>query len=394
MPLTYAQIVEITRDKAKQDLLDLLDAAGFTGTSWQEGSVTLANVELGAEIWSKLTSSAVFLKELGLNETSTGDGLTRFSRSHYANERTAPIAAQRNITLACSATEGPHSIGLGSVVLSDATGKTFRNIDGLGIVYPFTLASGSSQTFLFEAEVAGAASTLAENAVTKLITTLAGVTVIGDVPTKTGVDQEGDPKLQVRNSTKWSLLTEFELIKDAVINIALSAAPAIAQAAVDDQNPRGAGTFDVYIAREVGVFDLASSEIATLQTELNKRVFGVATALAKRAGPSTLDVAGTIYYDSTLGLSTDQVKTAVETVAIPDFIKSIPIGGFNFGPDGPAHIVAKNDLESAIKVATVNGLPAVKTLVLTTPTADTAIPSFDKVALGTMSLIYTAVTSS
>lgn len=388
MPLTFAQITEVTRDKAKQDLLDLLNAIGFSATSWQEGSVPLALVELGAEIWSKLTQSAVFLKEYGLNDTSTGEGLTRFSRSHYANERTLAIAAQRNITLACSATEGPHSIALGGVVVQDPTGKTFRNIDGLSIVYPFTLASGSSRTFLFEAEVAGAASNVGSGTVTKLVTTFAGVTITSDVATKTGADEESDARLRLRNSTKWSTLASVQMIKDAVINVALNASPAVIQVAVDDQNPRGAGTVDVYIAGQTST--LGSTDVDAVQAALAKRFFGAATVQTSAALGLGLSLTGTIYYDSKY--TEAAVKSAVEdaTGSIYTFIGTIPIGGFSYPS---AHTVPKNDIENAIKDTKIASVSVVKTVVLTVPSGDLAIGSFIKVVPGLFSFVYVPVSS-
>src|SRR5205814_9712012 len=132
---------ELTRDEANQSLLSMLDGVGFPATSFQEGSIPLGLVELGAEIWSKLSAAAVFLKELGLNQTASGDGLTRFSKSHYANERVGAVAAQRVVTLFCAAGEGPHTIDLSKVVIADPTGRTFRNVEGFGAVYPATLAA-------------------------------------------------------------------------------------------------------------------------------------------------------------------------------------------------------------------------------------------------------------
>jgi uncharacterized phage protein gp47/JayE len=393
MPIFYSQIVEEERAKTKQALLDLLDSVGFTGTSFQEGSITLANVELGAEIWSKLTAWAEFLKKLGINDTSSGDGLTRFSKSHYDNDREEAVATQRSITLACAATEGPHTIGLGAVVLTEPQGHTYRNIeDDPSNPYPYTLPSGGTLTIVVEAEVAGAGSNVANDTVTQLVTTLAGVTVTDDTLTRLGVNEESDPRLKLRNSTKWATLSII-LIKDGVIGVALKAAPSVTLVDVDDQNPRGEGTFDVYIAGEHATAGI--TEVDLVQTALAKRFFGSQACLTKAAPEVFLDLVGTVYYDSKYEEA--DVKNAVEhieTGSLHAFLSQVPLGGFDFSP-GPANLIPKNDIESVIRENTkINDQKVVKTVVLSTPSGDFSVVSFGKVIKGTWTFTYTKVVGS
>src|SRR5690606_23973021 len=172
-------------------------------------------------------------------------GSTRLSRSRFGNERNPALATQRKLTLACAAGEGPHTIGLGDLVATDADGHTFRNIEGLDIVYPITLASGGTVTLLFEAEIAGAAHNVANGNVNALVTTLAGVTISADVLYRAGQDEESDERLRARNASKVATRA-LEPIRDTIENLALEAAPAVTAVGIDDENPRGAGTFDVY----------------------------------------------------------------------------------------------------------------------------------------------------
>lgn len=389
--LNWSDVVEITHDDAKQSLLDLLDSIGFTATSWQEGESALACVELTAEVWAQVSKVAVFLKSFALNSTSSGEALTRFSDSHYDNQRSGAVAAQRRTTLACAATSGPHTINLGALVLASPDGPTYRNIDDGVTVYPATLASGGSLSGLvFEAEVAGLdASGKAPNTVTILQTTLAGVTVTSDVAERDGSDAEADGTLQKRNTTKWALLTRFELIDDAVINIALDATDAVTAVVVDSQNPRGAGTFDVYMAGEL--VTASAGDIALAQAALDASVFGSSatpkTCLVFGAPAAALNFAGTIYYQ---GSYEPADMAAATDDAIKAFIKTIPLGGFDFYP-GPSNVVPINDVESVLKAVQIGGQDIKKTVVLTAP-ADLSVAPFGKVTYGTISLIYTRVT--
>jgi hypothetical protein len=400
--LRWDQVVEVTHDQAKQELLDQLQGLGFTATSWQKFSIPSLLVGIGAEIIAKSSKVAVFLKSLALNETSEGESLTRFSRSHYANEREEAVAAQRRITLACTATEGPHAIGLGDVVITHSDGTTFRNVAGLSVIYPAALPSGGTLPLLFEAEVAGTAGNFTDTELVtagSLVTTMAGVSIVSDFLDRAGVDEEDDDRLKVRNSSKWARIGEFELIRDRVINIALEAAPAVTIVEVDDQNPRGAGTFDIYLAGDSTT--AGTSDVALVQAAFDLRVLGqyadgaVPRGYARPAPETLLDVAGTVYYLANFSLA--DVQAAIEgagpTVkgALQTFVESVPLGGFDFAP-GPSHVVRETDLNAAIKAATVAGQSgAIRTVVVSAPVGDTAISSFGKVRLGTVALSYVPI---
>jgi uncharacterized phage protein gp47/JayE len=378
--LFWSQIVEVTHDQAKQSLLNLLDGVGFTATSWQEGSIPLAFVEIGARIWSDLSKVAVTLKRAGFNSTAEGEGLTRFSASHYDNHRQPAQTAQRLITLSCIASEGPHSIGVGDVVIAAPQGQTFRNVEGNSVVYPATLSSGGTLQLLFEAEVAGASHTLGDGALLspngRLVTTYAGVEISADIQTREGRNVESDERLRRRNETKWALLTSFELIDRAVEHIVLTAAPGIESVAVNSTNPRGPGTFDVHVAGSLTV--AGDEEVELAHEALQRYVMDPDPAnvvWVRKADPVPLTLAGTVYHDARFDSA--DVKLATEA-ALVEFIRGIPLGGFDYSPF-PANTVPKNNIEAAITAVAIGGTRVVKTVVLNVPTVDLPVPSFGKV---------------
>ncbi len=389
--LNWTDVVEVTHDEAKQNKLELLDAAGFTATSWQEGDAGLAHVELSAETDVQVSQLAVFLKEAALNDTATGESLTRLSRSHYRNERDGSVAAQRRVTLVCAVGSGPHTFDASDLVLAHSDGPTYRLIDNgdPGVVFPVTLVGGGIQPdLIFEAEVAGSAANKPDNTVNQLVTTLAGVTVASDVRERDGSDKETDATLRVRNATKWSLLTQYELIDDAVINICLTATQGVTGVVVDSQNPRGAGTFDVYMAGELAT--ASAGDIALAQAAIDARVFGSSatpkTCIVDGAPTVALDLSGTVYYKGSHEPADVELATLV---ALEEYVKLIPLGGYDFYP-GPSNVVPINDIEAEIRKAQVGGRDVSKTVVLSSP-ADLSVLSFGKVVLGTVALTFTRV---
>lgn len=383
---------EITEDEALNEILVMLEGQKFPATSWQKFSIPRVMCHIGAHIYSKTKALIAYLSKNNYNDTAELEALTRFSRSRFRNERQLAVATQGRGVLACDADEGPHTINVGDVVFTDASGNTFRNVAGLSVSYPATLNSGGSLALLFEAEVAGESANIATSQTLTLLTTFAGVTVTNPAApgtetwiTRAGINQESDPALRTRNETTFPLFTQFELIRDAVEGLVLQSVPAITQVGVDDQNPRGAGTFDVYVAGETTT--AGSSDVTAAQAALAARVMGSDTVRTYAAPVVALNLTGTVYYDSK-HQQTD-VQTAVEA-QLDAFVATIPLGGFDYSP-GPANVVPKNDIESEIKGSLINGAKFVKTVILTTPASDIAVASFGKVVRGTYSLTYVAV---
>lgn len=392
--LNWADLTEITHDQAKQQLLAYLVTLGFQTTSWQPGAPEQFGLEVGAEIEARLSKYAVFLRDMALNETAEGEALTRLSASRFGNTRVAALETQRSITLACAAGSGPYVINLGDLVLTDADGHTFRNVAGLSVVYPANLPTSGSLTLLVEAEIAGAQANVANDTVTMLVTTLAGVTVTDDTLYRAGQDEESDARLKARNSSKIATRS-LEPIADTIENLVLEAAPTVYQIGLNDENPRGAGTFDVYLAGELAT--ATASEVAAVQAALDLRVMGDTSGIpstrpgyAQAAPTLALNLVGTVYYNP--AYSAADVQTGVEA-ALLAFLKTIPLGGFDFTP-ALDDVVPKNDVEAAIKGATVNGQSgAVRTVTLSTPAGDVSPGVFEKLIQGTWTLTYTPTSS-
>lgn len=392
--LDWADVVEITHDQAKQQILDYLASEGYLGTSWQEGDPALFGVEIGAEIWANLSKYVLFLRDMALNDTATGEALRRLSKSRFGNTSNEAVTAQRQITLACASGSGPYSINLGDLVLEANDGQSIRNVAGLSVVYPANLPNGGTLTLLCEAETPGSQANLASSSYTNFVTTLAGVTVSSDTSYRLGSDAESVTRLRARNSS--SVATHsLEPIADTIENLALEAAPTVTIVAVDDENPRGAGTFDVYLAGDLAT--ATASEVTAVQAALDLKVMGDTSGIpstrpgyAQAAPTLSLNITGTVYYNPTF--SAADVQTGV-VAALRAFLATIPLGGFDYTP-GLSDVVPLNEIEAAIRTATVNGQSgAVRTVALSTPAGNTAVTTFQKVIEGTWTLTYTPTAS-
>jgi uncharacterized phage protein gp47/JayE len=389
----------VTVDEATTFLIGKLAQAGFNARSWQPGSKQRALVSAFARAYSSFSEIVRDVTDLGFNETATGDALTAYSLSNYDNRRFAARATEGTMVLANSGLV-PHTVVVGQLVVARGD-KRFRNTTA-GSVSP----GGGTLTLSWKAESAGAAWNIPTSTTDLVLATpLAGVTVTNPPidgsdtwVTVTGTDQESDPELRERNQTKWASLS-LELVRDGYVNVARNADEAIRRVGVADNNPRGSGTIDVYIAGSDSTSSVDEQEAA--QNAFAARVWytdeypanaGTTRCLVRRSEALPLSLAGTIYYSAAFTAAAAQ--SAVEE-ALRAFLRTIPLGGFDFGPVGPAAIVPKNDLEFAIKGATINGQPVVRTVQLTTPSSDLEVPSFNVVTEGDWTgLTYRAVQSA
>lgn len=385
--LNWDDIVEIDPEDAEQEILEDLEDEGLQVTSFQEGDPTPATARAVSERDARLSAYAVFLRNAQHNDTATGVMLTKLSKSRFENTRNEATSAQREITLTCSATTGPYSLALGDVVLESDEGQSVRNIEGLSVVYPVTLPAGGSVTLLFEAETPGTEANLSADSYTRFVTTLAGVTVTDDTPSEDGTDQESDARLRARNSTAIATRS-LEPIAMTIENLCLEAAPTVFQVGLDDENPRGPGTFDVYLAGEIAASP--TEDVDAVQAALDARVMGDTSGdpderqgYAQPAPELELDIEGTVYYAGT-GDQTE-IETAVED-ALEAFLKTIPLGGFDYVTGSLENVVLLNEIENAIRQAH----PLISAVALTTPAGNVAVGGFQKVTVGAWTLTYTA----
>lgn len=392
--LGWNDVIEVSHDDAKQSLLLYLKDLGYTATTWQPFAMALVTVELGAELRKQISQYSVFFKNAFMAETASGEALTRTARSFYNTIRNSAVATQLLVTLVCDATNGPHPIDVGELTFGHSNGSTYRNVDGNEITYPATLATSGTIQLLVESETAGilaniADSTSASDVTLELQTTLSGVTITAHALERSGLEEESDARLTERCQLRWSRnVPRLGLIDDGVRAIALETAPAVISVAVDSTNPRGQGTFDVWLA---GLDATASAEdVNSVQLALDAQTFGRTntpkTCLVRQSPELELDLAGVIYFSGAL---VGVVRTVTEN-AILEYLRSINPGGLNFYP-GPQGVVPINDIEHEIRQAVKSAANNV-TVVLTNPPGNLLVPAFGKVVRGDWSgLVYQLV---
>jgi uncharacterized phage protein gp47/JayE len=375
----------MTRDEALQFILDQLAALGFQITAWQSGSPQRTLLLLFARVWADWQAAAKITTEFGYNELCTGDALTAYSLSRFDNTRIAAVKCVGPVLLTSTAAV-PYTIAVGQLLVSTDIGVQYTNTTG-GV-----LAAGGTLSLTFTAVFAGAGGVAANGTITRMITPLAGVTcsnpgAFGTPPvwyTTAGADAETDAALRLRNRTKFARQS-IDPIRDAYVNIALNAHPSIRRVFVLDNNPGGAGTVWTYIAGATTALDSTGSEVQAAQNYFATRLLQCdsypANPFTSRctvvaASGLGIDIAGNIYYSASFAIA--DVKVAV-AAALNAFLATVPIGGFTYPTSG---VVPKNEIENAIRQATVGGTKVIKTVVLSVPASDIAISAIQVAVAG------------
>ncbi len=370
--LSFQQLATpVTEDQALDVILVRLTELGFSGTSWQSGSPQLTICRAAALLYSKATELVQTLLYAGYNDFAEGEYLTRFSLSNYDNTRVAAVAAQYTVRHTVAAGEGPYTVAAGALLASNGTYK-YRSLTGA------TLTSATPTDIVYQAEIPGSAPTAADNTITTLITTLVGVTITNplDSLVRAGADEETDASLRIRNSTKWATLS-VERPSDGYKHAVLSVLPNF-RVVVDDTNPQGPGTVDIYIASATGV--AGGTDETTAQTEVDRIKSPTATVDVIIAASTAINVIGDVYIQTAYNTAATQL--AIEE-AVADYINSLDIGGVNLGA---SRVIPLDGIEGAIR-----SVQGVKNVDLSSPAADTTITQFDVAILGTLALSYTGI---
>jgi phage-related baseplate assembly protein len=370
----------ISRAEALERVLELMQGLGFDTTGWQEGRIQRTLITVFALIMADMSEANRVIADSGFNEFATGRMLELFSNSRYQNQKFAARATSGLIPLTSTSTVA-YPIVDGELIAATANGVEFRSVGA------YTIAANAVTNVRFTARVKGSDGNVGTGTINTLLTPLAGVTISNtgdpwyDV---SGVDLESDASLRLRNSTQWARLS-VELIADAYENIARD--NGASKVKVHDENPRGAGTIDVYVAGEFA--KLSNAEVTVIQEAFAERAFqtdsdwppaSTSRVTVKHPTIQALTLSGVLYHDP--GVTSAVIRErAIQ--ALRDFLAATPIGGYDYSP-GPSNVIMYSDLIDVLK-----DVEGVYTVNLTTPSANVSVGTLNLVTEG----VWTGLTA-
>lgn len=256
-----ALITEEDEDSVLTFLLTQLSGFKWPVTDWKPTSVGRALVQVTARAIAKLSPTVVAIAKGGYLGTATGAWLDLLAEGFYNLTRLPAVFGVVKARLTRTS-GGAATFSAGQLWIRTADGRTY-NQTGAG-----TLSGtvGATLDLEFKASSSGIASNLTLGTAVTFVTPPVGVSVelretssgSGTCMVVPGVNEESDEALEERCRTKWASLGA-EKTGDAYTYLARNAKDGVGdpvlgvtKVLVDDSNPRGPGTVDVYLAGDAG----------------------------------------------------------------------------------------------------------------------------------------------
>lgn len=256
-------------DEVLQFLLTQLASFGFPTTSWQSGGRVYTVLRAVSVVVSDVITTVSEVAKGGLLGLSTQGWLTLLASESYDVVRFSATFAQGLVQMTVASGAGPYTINVGASIIKEAlTGLRYTSSNEFSIILP---AGPSSTLVPFKADTAGSAYNVPAGSGITFVTPMPGVTAafidngLGTWLTAFGTDEETDDALRIRCRTKWATIG-LHRAKDAYIYLAMNV-PGVGTKAtkvsVDDSNPRGYGTLDIWVAGDAGPLPSADITIVS-----------------------------------------------------------------------------------------------------------------------------------
>jgi len=235
----------------------------------------------------------------GFLDTSTGPWLTLLARGVFALARVPPTRAVRALRVVSSLLTPAGTIPARQMLVQTTIGSKairYRNVNDISL-----LPSSTIGPVLFESVELGSSGNLPTGTSFTLVSQVAGVSLIdngfGTTGTQLAIDEENDASLRKRCRAQWpatalwgTRLAFARYIQEAFDTAGLP--NTITRFAIDDANPNGPGSYDLYIANQTSA-SLTSEVPAATGAEIST-VFGYFTSIEKAgSGPVRVFAAAT-----------------------------------------------------------------------------------------------------
>lgn len=252
--------------------------------------------------------------------------LDLLAAGYYGLTRAPASAAVGVVRLTASALASSGNVPALQLTVSDVLGNLYRNVDA------FTVTPSQAVNVTVRAIVAGTQANVPNNSITTMVTTIGGVTVNNPVQagtsswlTSAAVDPELNATLATRCRARWAATSYGgaagayqQWIAEAFTSRGVPST--ITRSSVDDTNPNGPGSNDVYLANATGPATVA--EVATVDAYLQpRRGLGTGPLRCFTAPSFVVPLSITVYGS----LDTSSILTAVRQV-----FSSTDLGGTIF----------------------------------------------------------------
>ena len=371
----------LTPDEVEDAIYQALGLRGAKTTAWKPGSVVRTIIAGTSIVLSALSELQAEITKGGFLELASGSWLTLVGKYVFGVERLRGTFATGQVTLT-NTRSGSYWGGPGDLIVQNpSSGKEYRSTGS------WSLAAGPSTTTVdVRAVELGSESTSAAGEITKLVTTLSGVTVTNE-DALVGTNPEDDDALKRRCLDRTGALSPNGP-RDAYSYVARNTTrengDAIGVTRVATRAD-GAGRVNVWVATPSGGVD--SSDLERIDQAIKEQAEPLAVnAVVESASNLSVPVTYELWIYSSAGLTSGQVSDLVSD-ALTRLFQTTPIGGHLVGGARRLYV---SDLASAIdsvrpeifRVAIIEPSADIPVLINQAPVAGTITGTVHQVAGG------------
>lgn len=281
-------------------------------SAWESASAGLSLIELDTVVLEDLYLLVHDVAAGGLLDYAIGPWLDLLAENLYDLTRTPGTVTEGKVSLADPSSVGPFNLVSGQLVVESLTG--LRYILSANVVVP--LASGGTVATV-RAEQKGDVYNVGNNTITRLVTSVPGLTVNNPVfangtwITSAGADDESDESLVLRCRAKWASLAVG--LPAAMYDTWAKASDPAINRSYARVSPTVAGQVDLYIAGPSGA--VGAPVIAACQLYVDERVALTNTCVVASVSnfPQTVTAVVSVF-QAYLANATAEVLQAVEAL--------------------------------------------------------------------------------
>lgn len=349
-------LTSLTSDNIRDTAYGILQALGFSTTSWRPGAISRTLIDLLSRVVAPFTNLQVQATSSGFLDYATGDWLTILAQQVYGVDRNLATFAPGFVTVNNSA-GGVYSFPAFSVrFINPTSGKAFTNTAAFSVN-----ALQTGVVVPIQAIEAGSASTSSPGTITQFETTYIGLSVT-NANAVVGDDDETDDSVRLRCRAKLGALSPMgpQAVYDFVARTqSLNGGVLVTKTNVQAESTTG----DVLITLANDSGALSGGDVAKVQNGFD--LYAAPQCIeptAVSAVALSIDVVCTVWVYTSQNLNTSDIQASVAS-ALTAYFKSIPIGGFVVPPNPGMLFV------DSLEVAIGKAVPAFRVEV-TTPSSD------------------------
>lgn len=363
---TLAELIDPDTEDERVDYLvtELAHAPeGYPTTNWTSGAPSITLIRTFAKGLADGVGLVAEIAKGGFLELASKAWLPLLTQSWFSTAPYPATFAVVRVRLTCAAGFGPAPIAANQLWLGKVGTTQRYNSTNAGTV---TVPDNGTLDLDIQAEFTGSVYNVALGTALELLTPLPGVTAAplettvgsGTAMVTAGADEEPNALVISRARAKWATVG-IQKVADAYLYLVthVPGVTTVRKVYLDDTNPRGPGTLDLWLAGDAG--PLTPTDEAAVAAYVEARRSPSADVQTRSADARVVDVAAVVFYyaryTGALTEAADRLTRAINELPIG---ARLALGEDELDPSDVVALIRTVPGVHKVEKVTINGLAA------------------------------------